>query len=47
VAVDGVEVVTYQLPHVQPLQTVGIEVDGDKQSIGSAWIDEFTLEPLP
>jgi len=47
VAVDGVDVVTYRLPHVQPLQSFGLEVNGDKQSIGTAWFDEIALEALP
>jgi hypothetical protein len=47
VAVDGVEAVTYRLPHVQPLQSFGLAVNGDKQSIGTAWFDEVVVDALP
>lgn len=46
VAVDGVEAVTYRLPHVQPLQSFGLEVNGDKKSVGRAWFDEVAVEAL-
>ncbi len=47
VAVDGTEVLSYQLPHIHPLQGMGFEVNGDKKSIGMAWVKEVAVEPLP
>ncbi len=47
VTVDGTEVLSYQLPHIHPLQGMGFEVNGDKKSIGMAWIKEVAAEPLP
>jgi hypothetical protein len=44
--IDGIEVLTYRLPHVQPLQGLSLEVSGDKKSIGTASFDEVSVEPL-
>lgn len=46
VEVDGAEAVACSLPHVQPLQGVSLEVDGDKRTVGTAWFDEVAVEPL-
>ena len=47
VVVDRTEVITYQLPHKQPIQSFSLEVDGDKRSVGKAWFDEVAVESLP
>jgi hypothetical protein len=47
VVVDGEEVLTYRLPHEQPIQSFSLEVDGDKRTVGNAWFDEVVVEPLP
>jgi len=46
VVVDGKEAVTYRLPHDQPIQSLSLEVDGDKKSPGQAWFDRIAVEPL-
>ena len=47
VVVDGPEALTCRLPHEQPIQGFGLEVDGDKRTVGKAWFGEVAVEPLP
>lgn len=46
VVIDGVEALTYLLPHDQPIHSFSLEVDGDKRTVGQASFDEVCVEPL-
>jgi hypothetical protein len=46
VVIDGVEALTYLLPHDQPIHSFSLEVDGDKRTVGQASFDEVCVEPF-
>lgn len=43
---NGLEVLTHPLESEQPLRTLGLEVDGDKKSIGVAAFDDISVAPI-